>query len=299
MAARLTLSVTQGTSRDWQLQIPNPVSGAAPWSGANPSPFLSSDMLAADLWAGQDQPILLPMDAPVWLDPAAATYQLAIQNLQSAGLTPSTYQVQVTVIRSGRTVTVGRLRLVVEPTAGTAAAIPVYGSYRQLLTYAPWVNKILADEDESGFLTERGRARSWLDDILVGRWKGSMATAQLGQPGFSVLATYGAIDPVPSRWLRDQLAANLGFNGTMDGTVLTGSTLLCWPLVQEIVAKRAIYTVCRAQLGGPSKESSYRMLSADFAHDADGLAKTLRAELDFNADGYADLVINCGATNVR
>jgi hypothetical protein len=97
-----------------------------------------------------------------------------------------------------------------------------------------------------------------------------------------MMATSGW-DPIPSKWLRDQLALNT--------LIVTGDTI-------EIVAKKALAYLCADQVGQDGT-NPYQELGRTFARDAHNLLKTYRAEVDLDGDGNADLVVPCGATNLR
>ena len=105
----------------------------------------------------------------------------------------------------------------------------------------------------------------------------------IGQPGWGVYSLSGGQDPFPSLWLRQQLAAD---------------TLILSDQVIEVVAKRAIYYVCAPQLGRLG-DIPFRELAQGFAEESDNMIKLLRAEIDLNGDGSADMIINTGATNLR
>ena len=292
MPARLTLQVVQGCARDFQLQVASPVNQAA-WSDSNPSPFLTTDTLSTTIWAGEDQPSVLT-PTTTWVDYVAGTFQVSVTNSQSASLLPAAYRLQTTATRAGKSASIANCRFEVLSAAGSAATIPVYATFEDMLTYAPWIQDLQDDNDEAGFLKERGRARSWLDDVIVARYKPGSLAPQLGQPGFGSffmgLGQSVASDCYPTKWLRDQLKANSGVGGT--------TALICYDQVIEIVSKRALYYVLSAQVSAKG-ENPFGQKAREFRAEASNLAKLLRAEVDMNGDGYADYIINCGATNLR
>ena len=291
MPARTTLQVVQGTARHWQLQIFNRVPNAPPWSATNPSPFQASDVLAATLWAGQSQASILTL-APTWLDVVSGTYTLPMSAAQSAALVPSMYAGLVTVARGSQDpASVSRLRVEVVSAAGATVAGSVYCTFEQLVNYAGWIQDLQDENDLAGFLGQRVRARSWLDDILVSRYKYGAFPPMLGQPGFGpFFMGMGGVDPFPSKWFRDTLSANTGVGGT--------PALICYDQVIEIVCCRSIYLICRDEISR-REDNPYIKLGLGFGKVADNMVKTLRAEVDINGDGYADYVVNCGATSLR
>jgi hypothetical protein len=299
MPSRLTIQVVQGCSLDPQLQVPNPAD-FIPWTDLNPSPFLSSDVLAATVWAGEDQAPLLTL-VPTWVDVAAAIYQISLTNAQTAGLTVGTYRLQVTFTRSGRSGSIGNCRLEIQSAAGTAAAGATYATGEQLLMFAPWIQDNLDDNDETNYLAQRVRARSWIDDIFVGRFKPG-GVWQLGDAGSTAYFCSFGIDQGPQKWLWDILAANTGkvpsVGPPIPGTIYSGTALICRDQVVEIVSKRALYYILSHQISKDGK-NPYQRLARQFRAEADGLLKVLRAEIDLSGDGYGDFNINCGATSLR
>lgn len=288
MAARLTLQVVQGAARDFLLQV-QPSATATPWSDTNPSPFLLSDALSATVWAGLDQPSLLTL-TPTWVDVAAATYYLPVSNSQTAGLTPSVYFVQIKVTRAGKTAVIANCRLEIQPSPGSAALVPVYGTLQDMLLYCSWIEDVQTESDQAGFLAQRGRARSWVDDALVDRFKFRSMSAQLGDPGTFPLFMGLAVDASPTKFFRDILAANTGVGGS--------SALIVTPTVREAVSKMALHYVLADHVGR-NPESPYATLASNFARSAVSCLKSLRAEIDINGDGLGDYIVNMSTTDLR
>jgi hypothetical protein len=273
------------------MQVTNPAS-SFPWSDTNPSPFSAGDTLASVVSAGQDQPSVLTPPA-IWLDAVAATYRVSFSNAQTAALLPEIYRMMTTASRGGRSAVIGNVRLEVLSAAGSAASIPVYGTYADMLLYCSWIGDLQDDSDEAGFLGQRGRARSWLDDILVSRFKWG-GGGQLGDPGsFSFFSGGGggSGDPWQTKTFRGYLAANTGVAGT--------TALICYDQVREIVSRRAIYHVLDAQVNRTDGSNPFKSLGREYRNEADGLVKLLRAEIDTTGTGYATYIINCGATDLR
>jgi hypothetical protein len=287
MASRLTLQVVLGTSRDFLLQVGSDT--YLPWSDTNPSPFLSTDILSATVSAGQDQPVLLTL-FPTWVDPAAATYMVSLDDADTAALKPALFQIQVTATRAGRTAVIANAQLEVQPSAGAAAAIPIYGTFQDMLLYASWIQAIQSENDLAGFLGHRGRARTWLDDALVDRFKIRSVGMQLGDPGSGAFFMGFPLDTQPTKWFRGILAENTGVGGS-SALIVTGT-------VKEAVSKMAIHYVLADQVTR-DPESPYIKLAGGFARAAVSCLKSLRAEVDINGDGYGEYIVNMGATDLR
>jgi hypothetical protein len=275
----------QGSDRDYQITLTDS-------SGNIVTTFTGSEALTATIWAG-DTTAGLQTPTAVWINAALGTIKLTINATVSAALTaPAWYRVKLTIAGAGnRTYDAfeGLLQLLAAP--GATAAPTVYSTFDDLVFYAPWIETLEdLSVDESGLARERGRARSWLDDLIVQRWKATSPTPQLGQPGWGawMMSGAGMTDPLPSKWFRDQLGLNLGVGGT--------TTLIVRDSTKEICSKKAIAYVCESQL---ARDEKYQKLACLFHRQAGNLAKNYRAELDLNATGYASIVVNLGATNLR
>jgi hypothetical protein len=269
-----TWPLQQGSGDTWTVPIVDTNGVAIAYAG--------TEALAAKVWPGGTRAALLTL-VPAWSSAPAGLTTLTITAAQSASLTPATYQVQCSVADASGTHTYYLGQLQVLPAPGTAVAAPSYCSIDDLREYAAWIDDLQSGTDQAGFAVQVGRARSWLDEILVSRWKYLGFAPQLGTPGWGAWSLYGGRDPMPSKWLRDQLANNL---------------LMVTDTTREVTAKKALSYICRAQLG-KNGDHSYQDLARGFAFEANELVKTYRAEIDLNGDGFADVYINCGATNLR
>jgi hypothetical protein len=288
MASPLTLQVVRGAARDFQLQIASS-SGSAPWSSTNPSPFLSSDTLSAVVWAGGDQPVTLTI-VPTWVDVLSAIYLLPFANADTAGLPVGTAYIQVSVTRGAKTATVTNCRLQIQAAPGAAAAIPTYTTFNDMKLYAPWIETLQDTNDTAGFLAQRGRARSWLDNALTDRFKIRPLSPQLGSAGAFPFFMGGPVDTLPMKWFRDILAANTGIGGA--------PALIVTDTVREAVSKMALHYVLADEILRAS-ESPYVNLAGNFARAAGGCLRSLKAEIDLNGDGYGEYIVNMSATDVR
>lgn len=258
------------------------------FDGSNPpvslaGQFTGGETFGAAIWAGGSLPAL-GNPAVAWLDVAAAKLGVTVTPAMLVGLEAATYRLMVLINPGTDNVKAfdGLIRLAEAP--GAASAPLTYCTEADMLLFAPWLEDLQSERDWAGFLHQRGRARSWLDDILLskykwdqaGWWSGSNATAFWTY----VVPQY---DPGPNKWLRDQLGTNV---------------LIVRDLTREIVARKAISYVCEAQVGRDPK-SPYQALGTRNAREAAGLLKTYRAEIDTDGDGYYDILINCGATSCR
>ena len=159
--------------------------------------------------------------------------------------------------------------LEIEPFAGTDVVPPTYGPYADLLTYGrSWVRQLSSDDDQSGFAAQRGRARTWLEDIIHAHDRGQFWGGGV----------------VRSRWLEEQLAA---------GAMIVDDQ------VREAVAKKALAYICEGQIGLGDERGQYARLARMYHGQADYLASCLTIGLDSDGDGLADTAIDLGWIDAR
>jgi len=159
-----------------------------------------------------------------------------------------------------------------------------YCNADDLLTYYPALDGLFGVDDTAdpkpGLMRQCERAREWLDEVIIAKYQPSRRGWSIATPGYNAYL-YGAED-APSKWLRDQLDAG---------------KLIVTAKVREICAKRALSYLLEAQTGSEG-EDSYAQLGRRFARESGEMVKTLRAEIDSDGDGYADVVIHCGMSSL-
>ncbi len=246
--------------------------------------YTGDEALATDVWAGGNREEAFSPDT-TWIDPTQGSVLITITAAQSAGMARGRYQLYSTIAAGSDPVAILKAALDVLPTPATETALPVYTTYQDLLDYAPWIGDLAPAEGHAGFARQQGMAREWLDEIIISRYGVGDTAPMIGSPGFMNWSMFiGSVDFAPSKYLRDQLA---------------GNALLIQPKTREIVACRALFYICRPQLGCVG-DTPYRDLAADFSRRANSLVKTYRAEIDLPPmDGWADIIVRCGSTNLR
>lgn len=272
-----TWQVTQGIDAAWQITLRDE-------DDAPVTTYTGHEPIVGTIRPGRSVAPVATL-APTWADAARGLVDVPIPASATAPLAAGLYLVQVKLADGGADFFEGLLEVAYGP--GQDALPPAYCSFDDLLDYASWIEKLQTPKDLTGFARQRGRARSWLDDILVGLWKPQGAAPQAGQPGFGAWLTTGGRDPAPGTWLRDQLAAG---------------GLIVRDQVREITAKRAIYLIGMPQLA--RLEQSEQTLARAYGREAEQLVKLYRAEIDLpdasgHRDGFADIIVNCGATSLR
>jgi hypothetical protein len=246
--------------------------------------YTGAEALATDIWPGGNRESAFAA-ATTWIEPTAGSVLITISAAQSAELARGRYQIYSTLTEAGADpVAILKAWLDVLPTPATELALPTYTTYQDLLDYAPWIGDLAPPEGQAGFLRQQGMAREWLDEIIVQRYGVGDTAPMIGSPGFGNWSMFGsAVDFAPSRYLRDRLAED---------------TLIVQPKTREICACRALFYILRPQLGCVG-DTPYRDLAADFSRRATSMVKTYRAEIDLNHDGWADIIVRCGSTNLR
>lgn len=233
---------------------------------------------------------------PTWLSPANGTVSILINQTTwasaSPAITPGQYLISLTLTEN-TTLNVYDIYdglLVVNYAAGTDTLPATYCAYDDLLSYAPWIQKLQTEVQVAGFAIERGIARGWLDQVIINHFMYQFLGPQMGQPGFMPLNLFPSTTANASQslWLRDQL--NLDY-------------LVRRQNVVEITAKKSIYYVCRSQLDALNDKQE--RLATFFGADADRMALALRAEITLgtahpnNADTWPSLVVDCGRASLR
>jgi hypothetical protein len=253
--------------------------------------YAGTETLAAKVWPGQNLPALCTPTVE-WDDPSEGTILVTIDADDSADLETGLYFVRVTLTDGdGATFEIyrGHLDVASSPDESEDAetpSLPVYCSFHDLLMYASWIEDLQKQDPDAGlagFLRERARARAWLDEIIVNRWKLSNQSLTIGQPGWMPQNIFGGQDTIPNKWLKDRLA---------DGKLVVTER------VKEIVCKKAISYICEPQIGGRG-DMPYSLLAARFARAAESMLTGLRAEIDLSDTGWASIVVNLGASSLR
>jgi len=254
-----TWQVTPGIDAQWTLTVTG--------EDSNPiTTYLGSEALTGSIRPGRAVAPVATL-APTWKDAANGLVSVPVPGSATAGLAAGSYLVTVGLADASADVFEGILE--VGYAAGTDTLPPVYCSYDDLLDYVDWIGKLWTPKDLTGFARQRGRARSYLEDLLVSLLMG------------------GGQDPYPSKWLRDQFANN---------------SLIVRDQTKEITARLSTWYVCSPQLSRLEEEEV--KLARACRREAEQLLKLYRAEIDLpdqsgHRDGYADIVINCGATSLR
>lgn len=247
--------------------------------------YTGTETLQASLWAGRSG-ATLATPAAAWLSGPNGQIQVTVAPADLAALAPGLYRLQVLINPATDAVPAVDCLLIVADAPGSDPARPVYGDVKDLLDRAPWLNRVGGEEDLADFAAERAAARSEIDGIILNRYKALRWAPQIGQPGFgSWMDRARYLDQPLSPWLRQQLQANL---------------LMQTDELKRLAALKALAIACLGQIGADDKADATWLRRAEvYEWQFQNSIKTYRAEIDLNGDGYPEITVNCGATDVR
>jgi hypothetical protein len=276
----ISLELVQGTARDFPFQVTNP-------DGTTPTGiFVGTDVLTAKVWAGSNEtPLLTP--AASWISATNATYQVTLQNTDSASLAYGIYYLQAyatrVVLGVTRTTALLPRGTSLEIIAAPMAAVPrpTYIGIADLRKIAPWIDDLQVPDSHEGFDDPCADSRDWLDEMILRNYRGGNVSL-LGYHGFALDAWYtggGRRTSLTNRWLFASLAAN---------------QLLVTPRVKNVCAYYALSRICEAMI---TKGGTYAMLAARFRLEAESLLTSTTVEIDVNGDGYGEVPVNFSSSN--
>ena len=276
----ISLEIVQGTARDFPFQVQNP-DGTVP-TGI----FLSTDVLTASVWQGQNEtPVLTP--AASWISATSAQYQVTLQNTDSASLAYGVYYIQAFATRAGtpaRTTALlpsGTSLTILAAPGATFTARPTYIAVGDIRKIAPWIDDLTTPDNDTGFDNQCADARDWLDEIILRNYRGGNVSL-LGYHGFALDAWYtggGRRTSLTNRWLFAALQSN---------------QLLVTPRVRQLSAYFALSKICESMI---TKSGQYVALASRFRFEAESLLASTTVEIDVNGDGFGEVPINFSSTN--
>jgi hypothetical protein len=166
--------------------------------------------------------------------------------------------------------------------AGVTAPGPVYCTLTDMYRYAgDWIQALQSDKTTAGFLSERARARQWLDQVIVSKSRrfANRVDITLGNP-------WGPVESW-DWWIQQQLDSNL---------------LVRRPVLAEITARKAIGYSCEHQMSWEDTDLWERR--ARYYHKtANNLLLGYRCEIDLTGangvNGSATLAWNLGVSTFR
>jgi hypothetical protein len=264
------ITVAQGLSSTWTVTIRGP-------SGAAYTGYTGAEGLTGTVRVGRDTTPLIVL-APTWLDATLGTIALPIPGAVTRDLETGRYLVQIALADGSADLFEGFLQVNYSP--GTAAALPTYGSYGDLLDRAPWIATLQKNTDLAGFARQRNQARAWFEDLVHRHDRGGsgLSTDFAFVPGISFGGEFGMgyRGGGKSRELQTWLDA-----GRLDLTTQVIDAVSCF----------AIALVCQRQISSAGSDGYERAARKWFAM-AEAVAQMITAEIDSNGDGVNDYTIS-------
>jgi hypothetical protein len=238
--------------------------------------YTGGEVLALVIGYGDDRaPLAAPLSSATWSNATNGLVTVALSQTDTAAWPAGLFRGELHLTSAGRIVVAHRWTLDVLPAAGTATAAPSYCTWDDLLAVAPWLKGLVADDPtmQSDLAEQRGRARTWFEGIIHAHDRPASAFDATAFPLVS-----GGVSLARNPALVQQLVDDL---------------LIVTPDVRRA---NALYAVAEtlAPLVGKREASTYQELADQFRRQASDLAGALVVELDTNADGYADVVIDLG-----
>lgn len=250
--------------------------------GRTPSTaYLATDSLAAELWPGDDQPVLLTPTVE-WLDAGNGEYHVYLSAAQSATLEVGTYLCRVTATRAGRVAKLATISITVENAAATPEAYPKpYATFNDMLLLCPWIETHQTlGRDQAGFLEQLVEARRLTDELIIAACPSG---SSYSPHEWALINWDGGAYLGQSTYIKDLLA--------QDKLIVTRKLALA-------NARQALYLVMNASIQ-PGGDKSYASLAAKFYAEACVDFTNMIVEIDTNGDGKGEIAIPLGVTNTR
>jgi hypothetical protein len=247
--------------------------------------FSGSEVLTSPLWPGGNLPAAAYAQV-AWLDFTVPSISLSIAGSVTATLAEGRYFGLIDLLDvTDAHLEAYRYAIDILLAPGSAVAPPTYCLFPDLLKYGRrWLRTLQTEDVEAGFLEECGRARSWLDDLIVSAWQG-FRTRGLDPGGYGPPLGGIYASNYPSIWLRQQLDAG---------------GLAVRDIVIECTAKKALAFICEGQVGSDNKTFNFAKLAAYYHREANAIQRCIRAEMNTDpTTGYPQFVVTLGTMDVR
>ena len=155
-----------GDSQTYQITI---------FSGSNPPAALTgqyagTETLTPYVWEGSSSAVDAGVLTPAWISGTGGTTSCVVNGGATASLAAGFYRIRLDVTYGGQQSPYYYGWLSLLPIPGSTVDPPTYCAFTDLTDKAgDWLPALQQKTGESNFAYERGRARSWLDEIIVGR----------------------------------------------------------------------------------------------------------------------------------
>src|ERR1017187_6722675 len=246
--------------------------------------YAGTEPLAATVWEGTTIVANAGVLTPSWASASLGTTNVVLNGSATAAMVPGYYKIMLEVTYSGQKSPYynGWLRLT--PIAAAGVEPPTYGVFQDLLDRAgDWLPRLMQESSETNFLFERGRARSWLDELIVNSSRVFAYRFDLSYALYYGSFPFGPVE-APDSVIVGYLAAN---------------DLLVKPRTIEIVTYKALALICEKRLSFDKDGEDYRKRAVWYHRLASNALRGYRCELDTNGDGKTDIAFNLGVLTFR
>jgi hypothetical protein len=263
--------------------------------------FTSSATLTLEVWSGDDTAPFTTGGGPTasWLDATAGSVRLEFPAEFTETLTPGSYPVVLTIEAGGVTRKNRVATLWVTAAPGSATAGAVYCTFDQVLTYAPWMPRLIGDSEglQANLAEQRAQARAWLNEQLIGRVRRDVSDQYRRHAPVSAATELNITTGVdagydwgPSIYPEPSIRAQVEGIRTLLANTTTTYLMADDGVAARITAKQAIYLACESQLPGgdaPAYQDFGRRMRGEATLELAGWT----ARIDTDADGVADYEI--------
>lgn len=263
--------------------------------------FLAGDVLAVKVWPGDDLPATCT-PAAAWTDAATAKYSVNFVALDTLPaivppattpvvITPGIYRIRATATRNGATVEILRDSIEILATEGAGVAGAVYCTYEDMACELNWIKQFQSDdEDQTGFLEQRVKARQWMDSLILRAAPVSGPGALISRQAWWSWANSG-VDP--------RNGTGLAIDTVLEGYLAANCLMITGARGMHIVTACSCYAIALVLRAQPGFVGEQARLAGYFMRRAQAEASLVVAEVDINGDNRAEYAISLGTTNTR
>lgn len=276
-----TWSIPTGESQTYSVSV---VNGAGTVITGQ---YAGSEALEALVWEGSTIAPIANVLTNAWASPNGGPNgqtTVTVTAATTASMLASYYRVRLSVTFAGQKSPYyyGWLRLL--PSPGSATDAPTYNSLQDLLDKAgDWLPRLQQETGEANFVAQRARARSWLDDIIVGRSRVFAFRTDLAYALYYGSFPFGPVE-APDSVIAAYLASNF---------------LMVDDHTREIVTYKALSLICENRMSFDATGDEFSRRASWYRKLASNSVRGYRPTLDTNADGKADIAFNLGVFTFR
>jgi hypothetical protein len=258
-------------------------------NGANPPAALTgqyagTEPLTAYVWMGSTQANVSGAITAAWVSGTAGTTTATIVGSVTSGMTPGYYRVRLEVTYAGVSSPYygGWLNLL--PIPGSTPPPPVYCAYSDLTDRAgDWLPRLQQATGETDFAFERGRARSRLDSIIVGKSRVYAYTFDLNYATIYGMFPWGPVES-PDYVITGYLASNF--------LVITDQVI-------DITAYNALGRICEKRMSFDEDGQDYAARARYYYSKEAQCIRGYRCQINSTDTIYPNIAFNCGLFQFR